>query len=104
MPSLSFVPAGETRALLLPLSPATSLLVAIQRAGAYIRHDCGGRARCGTCRLEVEGGGLSPMGEEERLRLEALGIETDGRVRLACRTHASRDLSARGCLEREAAL
>lgn len=74
-------------------SPAFSLLVSLQRAGAPLRHDCGGKALCGTCRVRVLSGaeGLSPMGERERLRLEAVGAPLDGSVRLACQARASRD-------------
>lgn len=74
-------------------SPAFSLLVSLQRAGAPLRHDCGGKALCGTCRVRVLSGaeGLSPTGERERLRLEAVGAPLDGSVRLACQARASRD-------------
>lgn len=102
MATLLFLPAGETARRPVPLSPVTSLLVAILKVGAPIRHDCGGRAQCGTCRVEISSAeGLSPMGEDERRRLEALGLPLDGSLRLACRTYAHRDLEARGCLGRK---
>lgn len=104
MPTIRFSSAlggAESRA---PLSPASSLLVHIMKAGAFIRHDCGGRALCGTCRIEVDpASGLSPMGEAERIRLAAVGAPLDGSVRLACQTHAARDVAARGCVGKEVA-
>lgn len=81
----------------LPLSAATSVLNALVKDGVSIRHLCGGKARCGTCRVivlgEREGPGLSPLGDEERLRLEAVGA--GGAERLACRLYAARDIELR---------
>jgi ferredoxin len=54
-------------------SPVYSVLVAAQRNGVPLRHDCGGKAQCGTCRVKVISGKLSPMAERERVRLEAVG-------------------------------
>ncbi|HUX36389.1 MAG TPA: 2Fe-2S iron-sulfur cluster-binding protein [Rectinemataceae bacterium] len=102
MATLRFLPAGEAVARSVPLSPVTTILVAIMKIGAPIRHDCGGRAQCGTCRVEASSAeGLSPMGVDERARLSALGLPVDGSLRLACRTYASRDVEARGCLGRK---
>ena len=143
MANLEFWPADGSARRLVPLSPVTTLLVAIMKSGAYIRHDCGGRALCGTCRVEIDsapqgggraagpssgaaaspGGGaaagpspgasagqtpsagpslgLGPMRAAERERLQILGIALDGRIRLACQTYSSRDLGARGCLDKE---
>jgi ferredoxin len=83
MPSLRIEDAdGLTHEL--AASPAYSLLIALQRAGIGHRHDCGGKALCGTCRVRVVSGRLSPMGERERQRLAAVGESLDGSVRLAC--------------------
>jgi adenylate cyclase len=72
--------------------PAISLLTAMLREGVAVRHDCGGKALCGTCRVRVlEGGaGLSPVLPREAARLAAVGAGTG--MRLACQAHASRDL------------
>lgn len=72
--------------------PAVSLLNALAKEGVKIRHDCGGKALCGTCRVRVVSGatGLSPVGERERARLEAVGAGPD--ERLACQAHAFRDV------------
>jgi len=62
------------------------------REGIRIRHDCGGKALCGTCRVRVVAGaaGLSPITERERLRLEAIGAGPE--ERLACQSYAIRDV------------
>ncbi len=69
-------------------SPAVSLLNALLRNGVRISHLCGGRARCGTCRVRILEGErfLSPMGEEERIRLTERGPLPE-HVRLACQSY-----------------
>jgi len=102
MARLRFLPADGGQAFALPLSPALSLLVTLMREGAPLRHDCGGKARCGTCRVAVDDGrALSPMLGAERERLSSLGLPLDGSVRLACQARAFRDLEARGLVELE---
>lgn len=77
-------------------SPAYSVLVALQRAGLPHRHDCGGKALCGTCRVALVGGRVSPMGGRERDRLAAVGAPTDGSVRLACQARPAGAIALRG--------
>ncbi len=96
MPRIVFAPASSgphASMLVVSVSPVESLLVALMREGAPIRHDCGGKALCGTCRLRVCSGasGLSPMGERERARLASFGAALDGSERLACQARAARD-------------
>jgi ferredoxin len=76
-----------------PAGAAVSVLNNLLRAGIPIRHDCGGRARCGTCRIKVveEEGRLSPIRPAEQARLIAVGADAD--ERLACQAFASGDLS-----------
>jgi ferredoxin len=73
-------------------SPVFSVLNNLVREGVPIRHDCGGKALCGTCRVRVAAGAaaLSPKNERERVRLEAVGAGPD--ERLACQAHAFRDV------------
>jgi len=77
-------------------SPALSILIAAQRAGAPLRHDCGGKAICGTCRVRVVSGVTSPVLERERTRLKATGAEAG--VRLACQARAGSDLELEAVL------
>jgi ferredoxin len=69
-------------------SPATSILNALVGAGVRIRHDCGGKALCGTCAMRVVrgGAGLSPIGPKEAERLAGAGH------RLACQAYSIRDV------------
>ena len=72
--------------------PSESLLTSLLKAGQRIRHDCGGKVLCGTCRVRVTEGGrsLSPVQDRERARLEAAGAGPG--ERLACQAHAARDV------------
>ena len=81
---------GEPRSV--ETSPAVSLLNALVRGGVPIRHVCGGKALCGTCRVRVVSGAeaLSPVAEGERERLFAVGASPE--ERLACRSYAFRDV------------
>lgn len=71
-------------------SPAVSVLVAAQREGAPLRHDCGGKALCGTCRVRVVSGKASPADGRERERLSAVGAGPG--MRLACQLRAGTDM------------
>ena len=79
-------------------SPSISLLNALLRDGVPIRHDCGGKAQCGTCRLKIISGasGLSPILPREAERLAALPRDEvrsdDPELRLACQAHAAKDV------------
>jgi ferredoxin len=77
-------------------SPAVSILNSLLTAGVRIRHDCGGKALCGTCAVRViaGGAGLSPIGPREAERLAAVGGADAARpagLRLACQARAARD-------------
>ena len=84
-----------------PANLAESILTSLLKAGRPIRHDCGGKAICGTCRVRVlEGAGsLSPVSDRERTRLAAIGASPE--ERLACQTHAARDAEIEAVLPLE---
>ncbi|MFA6505969.1 MAG: 2Fe-2S iron-sulfur cluster-binding protein [Treponemataceae bacterium] len=73
-------------------TPVVSILNSLTREGVKLRHDCGGKTLCGTCRVRIVSGAssLSPIGERERVRLTAVGASED--ERLACQTYAFRDV------------
>ncbi|HTX71851.1 MAG TPA: 2Fe-2S iron-sulfur cluster-binding protein [Rectinemataceae bacterium] len=81
-----------------PTATHLSILNALLRAGVRVRHDCGGHAQCGTCRLRVlgEGSGLSPVGRAEAERLAASVLPGESApgsvVRLACQARTARDI------------
>jgi ferredoxin len=85
-------PAEGGRPPELEASPAVSILNSLLVAGVRIRHDCGGKALCGTCALRVIEGdrGISPIGSREAERLAA-GGRPEG-YRLACQAYAMGDV------------
>ena len=91
MPRIRVLDRGGAELARVDANPAMSVLNALLAAGVVIRHDCGGRAQCGTCVVRVAEGaaGLSPVGESESERLAA-GSRGPG-YRLACQIHASKD-------------
>jgi uncharacterized 2Fe-2S/4Fe-4S cluster protein (DUF4445 family) len=60
-----------------------TLLELANRAGAGIEAACGGKGRCGKCRVKISGD-ASPPDESER---ELLGAEKSESCRLACQTY-----------------
>jgi uncharacterized 2Fe-2S/4Fe-4S cluster protein (DUF4445 family) len=71
-----------------------TLMESMVSAGVLLRSDCGGRGRCGKCRVrvaDVEPGGLSEPDGEER---QALGADRlAAGWRLACRAHVLGEVS-----------
>ena len=72
--------------------PGRSLLISLLNADQPIHTVCGGKAACGCCRIRIVKGAekLSPVNQYEKARLGPEMIK-DG-YRLACRTHALRDV------------
>ena len=70
------------------------LVLAIEDAGIDILHRCGGNARCTTCRVEVMGGQVPPMGMAEQERL-AREVDLAPNIRLSCQIRVDSDLEVR---------
>lgn len=70
------------------LEQESSLLSAANQGGVNLTHRCGGHARCGTCKVNIESGeeNLSPAGTAETRILKILHAKED--QRLACQTWA----------------
>ena len=79
MPKVIFKPSGLSS----EVAPNTKILQAAIRLKTGIRYGCAS-CRCGTCGVEVVGGALSPMRENERQLLERMRLPGDGSIRLAC--------------------
>lgn len=73
--------------------PDLSLLEMALRAGIPHFHECGGRARCSTCRVRVIAGGqhLPPRNAEEANLAARFGFTDD--VRLACQVRVAGDVA-----------
>ena len=72
--------------------PAKSLLDLVLGAGIDHYHECGGRARCSTCRVRVVSGleNLRPRNPKEQDFAQRLGWDDD--IRLACQARALGDV------------
>jgi adenylate cyclase len=81
---------GSGRAV--EIVPGLSVLEASRLAGIPHASVCGGRGRCSTCRVRVEGdpASLLPPGVEEMRVLERIGAAPD--IRLACQLRPLGDL------------
>ncbi len=81
----------EGRSVSVP--PGMSILEASQLNDIPHASVCGGRGRCSTCRVRINGplDGLPPPDESERKVLRRVGAAPD--VRLACQTRPTQDLS-----------
>lgn len=75
------------------VKPGHSLLNTLLHEDQPVHTLCGGRARCGCCRIKIQSGrkGLSPINDGEKRRLTA--EELAAGWRLACQTHALRDVA-----------
>lgn len=73
--------------------PGQSLLISLQYEVLPIHTVCGGRARCGCCRIRILEGekGATPVNQYEIVRLEKHLLEEGWR--LACQVHVLRDIT-----------
>ena len=55
-------------------APGETLLAALRRAGTGIRHICGGRCACGTCRIAVEPAWVGRLPAPSRNEARLLGV------------------------------
>ena len=98
MPRVTFEPGLRT----IDVDRGERLLVAAWRAGSALKSVCGGRGKCGTCLVEIEGDGAglsAPHAQETAL----LPASSDGRhYRLACLAHVHSDVTVRVPPESEA--
>jgi len=75
------------------VAPGTTLLDAALEANADLNNYCGGMCSCGSCRLEIVSGELSPIDSMEQTTLDIVReSESD---RLACQTRILGDVVVR---------
>ncbi|MBD3293138.1 MAG: DUF4445 domain-containing protein [Armatimonadia bacterium] len=84
MITVSFKPGGETA----EVEPGTTILAAAESLGVAITAPCGGRGRCGRCRVIAETGCAEPTQAENDL---LTGEELRTGVRLACEAQLVED-------------
>jgi uncharacterized 2Fe-2S/4Fe-4S cluster protein (DUF4445 family) len=68
----------------------TTILAAAQSVGIGLTSACGGQGTCGSCRVQIVAGEVTPASEEERQQLGESALAAG--VRLACRTGARGDV------------
>ncbi len=83
--------SGADRSL--EAAPGATLLEAALKAGIPHFHECGGRARCSTCRVRVVAGSLGPRTADEARLASRLGWGDD--IRLACQAKVAGAVSVR---------
>ncbi|HEY5573933.1 MAG TPA: adenylate/guanylate cyclase domain-containing protein [Anaerolineales bacterium] len=92
MPSIHFIPDDKT----VTVEAHETILQSAMRAGIPLTHDCGGKARCTTCRILILDGAMayvSPRNEKEAVLAGQLGFEPI--IRLACQTLVTGDIRIR---------
>lgn len=89
MPVITFAPVGVT----VEVEPGTTVLQAAERGQVFLRHVCGGKAMCATCRCKVIAGAdkLSPMARHEEKRLKELYAARE--ARLSCQAEIRGDVT-----------
>jgi ferredoxin len=79
-------PDASEQPLAVDSNLSTSILNSLLKAGVPVRHDCGGKALCGTCRVAVKllKGKLSPVKPLESGRLAFVGALPGERLACQC--------------------
>ena len=91
MPRVTILPGSHT----FDVRAGEQLLAAAWRAGVGIKSVCGGRGKCGSCRIEVDSDGafrhaLNPASDAER---EWLPADALGQYRLTCQCEVIDDIT-----------
>lgn len=88
MPTITFQPLGKQ----VTVEAGTTIAEAARQGEVFLRHVCGGKAMCATCRCKVVQGAdkLSPMARHEEKRLKELYAPKE--ARLSCQTEIRGDV------------
>jgi uncharacterized 2Fe-2S/4Fe-4S cluster protein (DUF4445 family) len=90
MPLVTFLPAGRA----FEVRAGEQLLTAAWRAGVGIKSICGGRGRCGSCRIEVGSGAVpDPLNAPTEAERQWLPADALGQYRLACQCEVGADVA-----------
>ncbi|CDQ18204.1 Ferredoxin [Halobacillus karajensis] len=76
------------------------LVLALEDNGIKILHQCGGRAKCTTCRVEVLEGEFCDLSNIEQEAFASKGIEGifEDNLRLSCQVRVEGDITVRPML------
>ncbi|HYF91920.1 MAG TPA: 2Fe-2S iron-sulfur cluster-binding protein [Symbiobacteriaceae bacterium] len=88
MPTITFQPLGQSFAV----AAGTTILDVAMQNNIFLRHVCGGKAMCTTCRCKVLQGadGLSPKARSEEKRLREMYAPKE--ARLSCQAEIRGDV------------
>jgi len=88
MPTITFQPMGKQ----FDVPAGTTVLAVAMQHEVFLRHVCGGKAMCATCRCKVLSGAenLSPMARHEEKRLRELYAPRE--ARLSCQAEIRGDV------------
>lgn len=88
MPTITFQPMGRV----VEVEPGCTILEAAVRSDLFLRHVCGGKANCATCRSKVLAGAesLSAISRGEQKRLAELYAPSN--ARLSCQAQILGDV------------
>ncbi|MCC6197403.1 MAG: DUF4445 domain-containing protein [Burkholderiales bacterium] len=94
MPRVTFHPDSRT----VEVKEGERLLAAAWKAGVGIKSICGGRGKCGSCLVEIDGAAsqgaaLTPLGDDERTLLPEDGAQRGYRLACLCEIKADVALS-----------
>lgn len=78
----------------------TKLVLALEDNGVNILHQCGGRAKCTTCRVEIIGGEYCDSSNIEKNAFYEKGI-VDDYLRLSCQVRVDGNLEVRPIMTTE---
>lgn len=89
MPTITFQPMNKR----FTVPAGTTILEVAMQNEIFLRHVCGGKAMCATCRCKVVAGAenLSPMARHEEKRLKELYAPKG--VRLSCQSEVRGDVT-----------
>jgi uncharacterized 2Fe-2S/4Fe-4S cluster protein (DUF4445 family) len=85
--SISFIQAGRS----ISVPAGTTILEAAKSAGITLSASCGGKGRCGQCRVNILDGQISPLTQNEIEIISADDIEQG--QRLACSVYPTGDVT-----------
>ena len=91
MPRVTILPGSHA----FDIRAGEQLLTAAWRAGVGIKSVCGGRGKCGSCRIEIEPNGAHPhaLNQVSDAEREWLPADSLGQYRLACQCEVNGDIA-----------
>lgn len=71
------------------------LVLALEDNNINILHQCGGQAKCTTCRVEIVEGEFLDLSDKERIAFADKEVVIDDFLRLSCQVRVNSDITVR---------